>query len=136
MNVGADDPQRPSLGGDPARPAAPQGPRDLSGPGAAPADERPVPDAGVSTGRATGPEEPVSGDRDGTAHRAPGMHGTTPSGERVETDVEASATAMGRDTGRPSGSGDSRVVSLPGQTPLEGSSEEHGVVQGARIPEE
>lgn len=154
MNVGADDPQRPSLGaavgaasstahddrlvpagGAAQEPVAAQaqGPRDLSGPGTDPSEQRPVPDAGVSTGRASGPENPVSGSP-GESHRAPGLQGTPSPAESVETDVETSAAGMGRDTGRPSGSGDPHGVASVGQTPSEGTSEEHGVVQGARIP--
>jgi hypothetical protein len=136
MTVGADDPQRPSLGAGLAdRPAqAPSaGPRDLGGPGTNPADDRPAPDTTSSTGRATGPEQPVSV-TPGESHRAPGLQGTTSPAEQVETDVESSAGHMVRDTGRPSGSGNPHGVDSVGETPSAGTSQEHGVVQGARIP--
>jgi hypothetical protein len=41
---------------------------------------------------------------------------------------------MTRDTGRPAGGGDARGVTVPGEVAGEGTSGEHGVVQGARIP--
>ncbi len=136
MTVGADDPQRPSFGA-PAPVAAGVGPanapRDLSGPGAAPAEERPTVDATATTGTDLGPEVPGSS-TPGESHRAPGLQGRTSPAEQVETDVEDSAAGMVRDTGRPSGSGDVHGVPVPTETPSAGTSEEHGVVQGARIP--
>lgn len=87
MNVGADDPQRPSFGE--PRPAGPAGPAD--------------------------------------APREPGV-------EHVETDVDASAGGMVPDTGRPAGAGDPQGVPVPSETASAGTSEEHGAVQGARIP--
>jgi len=136
MNVGADDAQRPSLAGGLAggpRGGAHGGPTDLGGAGTVPADDRPAPDTTSSTGRAPGPEQPVSA-TPGTSHRAPGLQGTTSPAEQVETDVEAGAGHMVRDSGRPSGSGNPHGVESVGEVPSTGTSEEHGVVQGARIP--
>ncbi|TAL25764.1 MAG: hypothetical protein EPN99_01160 [Frankiales bacterium] len=93
MNVGAGDPQAPS------HPA-------LVAPVVAP-----------SPATATGSSTP-----EGTAQRAPGSLGSTPSGEQVETDLAASAVAM-------SPAADPE----PGDAP--GSSEEQDVVRGARTPE-
>jgi hypothetical protein len=104
MTVGASDPQRPSL-----------------------------PTAAPTAARGSGREVPVD-DSAGEAHRAPGLQGTTPPGEQVETDVEASAAEMVRDTGRPSGAGDVHGVPVPSETASPGTSEESGVVQGARLP--
>ena len=144
MNVGADDPQRPShdmaASAAPTSSAAPgpgagpgDAPRDLSGTGQAPAETRPETDATTTTGTDRGPEVPLS-TSPGTSHKAPGLQGETSPAEQVETDVEDSAAAMERDTGRPSGSGDTQGVPSVGQTPSAGTSEQHGVVQGARIP--
>jgi hypothetical protein len=136
MNVGTTDPQRPSLAGglaDAAGTTPHGGPTDLGGPGVVPGDDRPAPDTTSSTGRATGPEAPVSSTA-GTSHRAPGLQGTTSPAEQVETDVDASAGHMVRDSGRPSGSGNPHGVESVGEVPSTGTSEEHGVVQGARIP--
>lgn len=144
MNVGAADPQRPSLpaaSSEPASGAAPapsdspgSAPRDLGGPGTTPDRLRPMPDMATSTGVDLGPANPVS-DSPGESHRAPGMQGVESPAERVDTDVQASAAAMDPDTGRPSGSGDSQGVPIPSETASPGTSEEHGVVQGARIPD-
>jgi hypothetical protein len=135
MNVDVNDPQRPSLGA--PRPTGPSGPgdapRDLGGPGAPPAAERPVPDTATATGTDLGPENPVSTSA-GESHRAPGLQGVPSSAEEVETDVEASAGGMVPDTGRPAGAGDAQGVPVPPGTASAGTSEEHGAVQGARIP--
>jgi len=147
MTVGADDPQRPSLGlpatGTASSAAAGPGdgpgnaPRDLSGSGTVPADDRPLVDATTSTGTDRGPENPVSASP-GRSHRAPGLMGQESPAEQVDTDVEDSAAAMVRDTGRPphpdEGGGDVAGVPVPSETPAPGTSGEHGVVQGARIP--
>ena len=144
MNVGAADPQRPALdlassapttGAEPGPFDGPaQAPRDLSGPGTTPDETRPTPDMATSTGVDLGPANPLS-DSTGESHRAPGLQGTDSPAEQVETDVHASAGAMVRDTGRPSGGGDAHGVPIPSETPSPGTSEEHGVVQGARIPD-
>ncbi|MFP5218677.1 MAG: hypothetical protein ACLGIG_02915 [Actinomycetes bacterium] len=134
MNVGADDPQRPSFGSTPPASGAVSAPGDLSGPGAAPYETRPSVDGTSPTGTDRGPEVPLSS-TPGESHRAPGLQGTPSPAERVETDVEESAGAMARDTGRPAGSGDPQGVPAVGTTPSDGTSEEHGVVQGARIPQ-
>lgn len=143
MNVSTNDPQRPSA---PAASAAPttgaepgpqhgpgNAPRDLSGPGTTPDRIRPTPDMASATGLDLGPENPLS-DSTGESHRVPGLLGEESPAEQVETSVEDSAAAMVRDTGRPSGSGDVHGVPVPSEQPAAGSSEEHGVVQGARIP--
>lgn len=67
MNVGAGDPQAPSH---PALPAT-TGTADASAG---------IPPAGLGGA--------------GTAHRVPGLMGTTPDGEAVETDVDAGAARM------------------------------------------
>lgn len=143
MNVGAADPQRPSLPTASPLPttraeAGPgdspsNAPRDLSGPGAAPAEVRPERLSVSDTGTEAGPSS-VQQDTPGVSHRTPGLQGTTSPAEQVETDVQSSAAAMQRDTGRPSGAGDTHGVEVPSGVPSPGTSEEHGVVQGARIP--
>lgn len=142
MNVGATDPQSPrhpaaagsglALDVDPAA-----APADLGGAGTVPSEDRPVPSAGSSTGRATGPELPVSAS-DGSSHRAPGLAGTTGPDEAVETDVVSSAARMGP-SGAPSlpptdAPGDAQGVPVPSHDPAAGTSEEHAAVRGARTP--
>lgn len=144
MTVGADDPQRPShpaaaelptTGAEPAPGDGPaNAPRDLSGPGTTPDRTRPTVDTGTSTGTDLGPQNPLSS-TPGRSHRAPGLQGQDSPAEQVETDVHDSAAAMVRDTGRPSGAGDVHGVPVPSEEPSPGTSEEHGVVQGARIPQ-
>lgn len=144
MNVGAADPQRPALDAASSAPAsgaaAPSSagpgdaPRDLGGPGTTPDRLRPMPDMATSTGAGSGPANPLS-DSPGESHRAPGMQGTASPAERVETDVHASAAGMVPETGRMSGGGDAQGVPIPSETASPGTSEEHGVVQGARIPD-
>ena len=143
MSVGSADPQspeHPAARGTASSAAAPpeatpfDAPTDLGGPGSDPDRQRPEVDAETSTGRDKGPETPHQ-ETTGTAQRAPGSQGSTPDGETIETDVEASAAAMVRSTGRPSGAGDTHGVTVPSETPTMGTSEEHGVVQGARIPD-
>lgn len=143
MTVGVADPQRPSLptaaaapttGAEPGPGSGPQSaPRDLSGPGAAPFQERPAGLGRNATGVDLGPDLPSSGTA-GQAHRAPGLQGTTSPAEEVETDVDSSAAAMVRDTGRDAGAGNVHGVPVPSEEPSPGTSQEHGVVQGARIP--
>jgi hypothetical protein len=143
MSVGSADPQSPELpaaagtatSNAPEPGAGPhRAPTDLGGPGTVPDATRPSPDLTTSTGHDTGPELPEQ-ETTGTAQRAPGELGSTPAGERIETDVDASAAGMVRETGRPAGSGDTHGVPVPSETPLLGTSEEHGAVQGARIPD-
>lgn len=142
MTVGSADPQSPrhpaASGSDLA--AATQvaaAPGELGGRGTAPAEQRPAPDAGVSTGRATGPENPVSTSR-GSAHKAPGLTGETGPDEAVETDVVGSAARMGPSgtdaAPQPTDPGDSQGVPVPGTDAAQGTSEEHGAVRGARTP--
>lgn len=142
MTVGSADPQSPrhpaasgsDLGAATQVAAAPGG---LGGPGSAPAEQRPAPDAGVSTGRSTGPENPVS-TSDGSSHKAPGLIGETGDDEAVETDVVGSAARMGPSgTGaapQPTGPGDPQGVPVPDTDAAQGTSEEHGPVRGARTP--
>ena len=142
MNVGSGDPQLPRhplatrSGLQVDEPVAPA-PADLGGDGTAPAEQRPAASTGVSTGRASGPEQPAESS-EGVAHRAPGMVGSTGRDEAVETDVVSSAARMG-----PSGpgaipgddaSGDPQGVAVPSTKAARGTSEEHEVVQGARTP--
>lgn len=143
MTVGSADPQSPehpaargsATSNVPDAGAGPHGaPTDLSGPGSEPDRQRPEADSTTSTGRSKGPEMPGQATT-GTAQRVPGEVGSTPDGERIETDVDASAAAMVRATGRPSGSGDTHGVAVPSEQLSVGTSEEHGVVQGARIPD-
>lgn len=76
----------------------------------------------------------------GTAHRAPGQQGETPDGESVESDVDAGAARMapggGPDQTPPAQSypGDSRGVNVPHEQPMEGTSEEQGIVHGVKDP--
>jgi hypothetical protein len=142
MNVGSADPQLPRhplatrSGLELHEPVTPA-PADVGGPGSAPAEQRPAASTGSSTGRASGPEHPAE-TSEGTAHKAPGIQGSTGSDEVLETDVVSSAARMG-----PSGpgsipsdgsSGDPQGVDVPSTTASLGTSEEHDVVQGARTP--
>lgn len=84
----------------------------------------------------TPPEQETSG----TSHRTPGLQGTTPQGESVETDVEAGAARTGPQPldstpGRSLGQGDDQGVSSSGTSPSPGTSEEHRIVRGVRLPE-
>lgn len=142
MNVGSSDPQSPrhpaaAGSGLSVEGAVPGGPTGLGGPGTVPFEDRPLASAGSSTGRASGPENPVSSST-GTAHLVPGLQGSTGPDEAVETDVEASAARMG-----PAGPGsvpaddepgNSQGVPVPGTDAARGTSEEHGAVRGARTP--
>lgn len=147
MNVGAGNPQLPShpavsdgtVGGSYSSAPAGTEPTGLSGEGATPDATRPVVDTTTSTGRAPGPEQPVQ-HTSGTAHRVAGLHGTTPEGESVESDVDAGAARMGpaavdSTAGRSPGQGDDQGVPSSGTTPLAGSSEEHRVVAGVKLPD-
>jgi hypothetical protein len=66
------------------------------------------------------------------------MQGETGPDELVETDVITSAARMGPASagGSPTDDepGDSQGVPVPGADAARGTSEEHGVVQGARTP--
>lgn len=133
MNVGADDPQRPSFGAPSRVTGEVSPPGDLGSGGAAPYQTRPEVDGTAPTGTDRGPEAPVS-TTPGESHRAPGLQGSASPAERLDTDLGESARAMTRETGRPAGSGDPQSVPSVGTTASEGTSEEHEVVQGARIP--
>lgn len=149
MNVGGADPQAPrhpdalrsgtSATGGYAHAPAGTLPTDLSGPGATPDATRPTVDPTTSTGRAPGPEVPL-GSSTGSSHRAPGMQGETPDGESVETDVQAGAArmgpqALGSTAGESPGQGDDQSVPSSGTSPSPGTSEEHRIVSGIRMPE-
>ena len=149
MNVGGADPQAPShpdalrsgtsATGAYAHEPAGQQPTDLSGPGTTPDQTRPAIDTTTSTGRAPGPEKPVQ-TTSGTSHRAPGLDGTTPDGESIDTDVQAGAARMGPQAldstaGQMAGQGEDQSVPSSGTAPTLGTSEEHRIVSGIRLPE-
>ena len=148
MNVGAADPQSPrhpgalgSSAADGSYASEPAGtaPTGLSGPGSPVEAQRPTVDDAASTGRAPGPEVPVQ-ETDGTSHRAPGLQGATPAGESVESDVQAGAARTGprpldSTSGRSPGQGDDQGVPSSGSSPSPGTSEEHRIVSGVRLPE-
>ena len=150
MNVGGADPQAPrhpdalrsgtSDSGGYAHESPGQEPTRLSADGSTPDASRPVVDTTTSTGRAPGPEQPVQRTT-GTAHRAPGIDGETPEGESVTTDTAAGASRMGPQAldstaGESPGQGDDASVPSSGTAPLEGSSQEHRIVAGIKLPEE
>jgi len=149
MNVGSADPQAPrhpgalgsglSATGSYASALAGTPPTGLSGPGSPVEAQRPTVDDASSTGRAPGPEVPGQ-ETSGTSHRAPGLQGTMPEGESVETDVEAGAARTGPQPldstpGRSPGQGDDQGVPSAGTSPSPGTSEEHRIVNGVRLPE-
>lgn len=76
----------------------------------------------------------------GTAHRAPGQQGELPEGESVESDITAGAARMapggGPDQTMPAESypGDSQGVNVPHEQPMEGTSQEQGIVHGVKDP--
>ena len=85
----------------------------------------------------TGPE-PLQA-TGGTAHHAPGIQGTTPEGESVATDTEAGAARMGPQAldsraGESPGQGDAQSVPSSGAAATPGTSEEHRIVSGIRLP--
>jgi hypothetical protein len=149
MNVGGADPQAPrhpdalrsgtSATGAYAHADPGQEPTGLSGSGTTPDRTRPAPDLTASTGRAPGPEQPLQ-TTSGTAHRAPGLDGTTPDGESVDSDTEAGAARMGPQAvdstaGSSPGQGDDATVPSSGTSAASGTSEEHRIVAGVRLPE-
>lgn len=134
MNVGSADPQAPrhpgalrsetSATGAYAHEAAGQELTRLSADGTTP--EAAAVDTQLSTG---------------TAHRAPGIQGETPVGESVTTDTAAGAARMGpqaldSEPSQAPGQGDDASVPSSGTSPLEGSSQEHQVVTGIKLPQE
>jgi hypothetical protein len=141
MNVGVDDPQRPSLGGGRTGTgtgtgtggavAVPAGP---SAEGLAPAAGRPTVDSTTATGTDRGPENPLSV-TPGESHRAPGLQGTPSPAERVETDLAASAAAMTAGPHQERGAGDVHGVPVPSEQPAPGTGAEQSPVQGARLPQ-
>lgn len=141
MNVGAGNVQLPShsVVPTPQGPLPGEQPTDLGGAGTVPSEDRPVPDLAASTGRATGPEQPVQSE-DGTSHRAPGLQGDTARGEAVGSDVHAGAARMQGKTGDAStpdlgAPGDSAGVPASSSTASAGTSEELTAVQGVRLPD-
>ncbi len=117
MNVGAGDPQAPS------HPAAAAAPTAWSSPG---------PSGGQPDG--------------GTSHKAPGLQGTTPAGEAVESDVAAGARHMDprsaepleavSETGGNEGQGDPGPSPAAGDGAAPGTSEQQGIARGSRLPHE
>ena len=117
MNIGAGNPQLPS------HPAVSSG----------------APSGSYSSAPA-GTSSDVSSGGSGTSHRVPGLDGTTPDGESVESDVQAGAARMGpaavdSTAGTSPGQGDDQGVPSSGTSPLPGSSEEHRVVSGVKLPD-
>lgn len=146
INVGSADPQTPrhphALGsglsdtGAYAHEPAGEQPTGLSGPGTTPEASRPTPDLTSSTGRAPGPEQPLQ-QTSGTSHRAPGLDGTTPDGESISTDVEGGAARMGPQALDSTGGvvGHAHGVPSSGSAPASGTSEQHRIVSGIKLPE-
>lgn len=149
MNVGGADPQAPrhpdalrsgtSSTGAYAQADPGREPTRLSGDGTTPDAARPEIDPTTSTGRAPGPEQPLQ-QTAGTAHRAPGLDGTTPEGESVDSDTAAGAARMGPEAldstaGRSPGQGDDATVPSSGTSAASGTSEEHRIVSGIKLPE-
>jgi hypothetical protein len=140
MTVDANDPQAPSHDGAAGATAMPS----VSG---VPAEQTPVltgadaaqvapsAHAGTTTGRTSGPVEPVQ-DTAGTGHRQPGSMGSTGPDEQIETDVERSAqnTTPAGTPGTDSGPGDAAGVPVVSAYPAEGTSEASPVAQGTRTP--
>ncbi|MBW3638689.1 MAG: hypothetical protein KY451_02355 [Actinobacteria bacterium] len=116
MNVGAGDPQAPSHDAAAALPTAPSSP------------------------------EPTVGLPGGTSHKAPGLQGTTPAGEAVESDVAAGARRMDPQLAEPlaavsadggnEGQGDPAPSPAAGDGAAPGTSEEQGIARGSRLPQE
>jgi len=139
MNVGAADPQSPSLPSAADRPPAAQvvPPTGLSGPGAELEAGRPQVDPATSTGSSGGPPAPVQYGS-GQSHRVTGLQGATPDGEAVESDVQAGAASM-----RPGasaeqameGKGDAASAPATGDGAAPGTSETQAPVQGVRLPD-
>ncbi|MDT7571067.1 MAG: hypothetical protein QOE05_1241 [Actinomycetota bacterium] len=141
MNVGATDPQAPSHDGAAGATAMPS----VSGvpseqtpvlTGADPAEVAPSAHAGTTTGRTSGPVEPVQ-DTAGDGHRQPGSLGSTGPDEQLETDVERSAqnASTAGAPGTASGPGDAGGVPVTSAYPAAGTSEESAVAQGTRTPQ-
>lgn len=117
MNVGAGDPQAPSHDAAAALPTAP-----------------------------SSPPEPTVGLPGGTSHKAPGLQGTTPAGEAVESDMAAGAQRMDPRVAEPlegaveaggnEGQGDPAPSPAAGDGAAPGTSEEQGIARGSRLPQE
>jgi hypothetical protein len=141
MNVDAHDPQAPSHDGAAGATAMPS---DSGVPaeqtpvltGADPAEVAPGAHAGTTTGRRSGPVQPVQ-DTAGSGHRQPGSLGTTGPDEQIETDVDRSAqnTSPTGAPGTESGPGDAGGVPVVSAYPAEGTSEDSPVAQGTRTPQ-
>jgi hypothetical protein len=136
MNVGAADPQSPSLASAAAPPPAAQvvPPTGLSGPGAELEAERPQVDTATSTGRSGGPAAPVQ-HGSGQSHRVTGLQGTTPRGEAVDSDVQAGAASMSEAGPDVQGQGDAASAPAAGDGAAPGTSETQEPVQGVRLPD-
>jgi hypothetical protein len=98
-----------------------------------------LPSADDGTGAAT-PARPPSHGSEGYGSRTPGDMGVAPAGEPIETDVQTSAART--QPGHPPGSvvadeptpGELHAMESPGPATMTGTSEESGVVRGARTP--
>ena len=110
MNVGAADPQTPSRGA----------PRDPAPVGAAP----------------SGMSDPGSRPDSGESHQAPGLPGTSPEGEAIDSDVDAGAARMDllAAPNETEGQGDAGPAPAAGDGAAPGTSEEQDVVRGSRLP--
>ena len=141
MNVDATDPQAPNRDGAAGATTMPStsGVPSEQTPvltGADPSEVAPSAHAGTTTGRTSGPVEPVQ-DSSGEAHRQPGSLGATGPDEQIDTDVVRSAanTDVAGAPGTASGPGDAAGVPVVSETAAGGTSEESNVVQGVRTPE-
>ncbi len=142
MSVGTGDPQAPShpAAGGALKPAhAGSPPQHLSGPGSDVDAQRPEVDTQTTTGREKGPLIPES-QGSGVSHRAPGELGEVPRGEAIDTDVVTGADRMaphgpGARTPLSTGHGETGPSPSTGDAPLEGTSEEHSIVTGVRMPD-
>lgn len=143
MNVGADDPQRPSHPVGRPRDDVPAD-EDVSyaggtlatrpvNPGMAPGQDRPAIDPAGSDGRGAGPERPAQAS-DGTAQRQPGSLGVSP--EEQDSDVDAGRAHMepARGAGVSGRPGDALGIGEPSDQAAEGTSEEQRIADGIRTP--
>ena len=90
--------------------------------------------------------EPATGLPGGVSHKAPGLQGTTPAGESVESDVVAGAQRMDPELAEPldavsqdgtnEGQGDPGPSPAAGDGASPGTSEQQGVARGSRLPQD
>lgn len=139
MNVGSADPQAPSHPAARDRDDPFTGGQLPAGPindGSSPAAGHGLVDPDSTTGLGDGPGMRASA-TDGRAQRQPGSLGSSP--EEQHTDVQAGAAAMAPGgsfltAASPDQAGDSQGVAVPHEDPAPGTSEEQGIVRGARMP--